>query len=938
MATLVSPGVSISVSDESFYAPAGAGTVPLIVIATAQDKTAPDGTSTADYTTSAKANKLYQITSQRELLQNYGNPNFNVSSGTPLHGDELNEYGLMAAYSFLGISNRAYVLRADIDLDQLKSSASAPAGAPAAGTYWLDPDTTVWGMKKWDNANSKWVSESANVKIALSTDLQSSGTPKSSFGKNDEICVRYFDADGTEADSIKFYQKNSGTWYHIGSSAWQSATSKDFQTAIHTKIPTARSNGSNRVDGDLFLQLNAPNNGSSVDMSRYDSGQFVADGVVVRDRSAIARYNYETLQGNYAKGDLWGDVEGETIDNGTPVATITLKAYNGKSTVEVESNAVVGAVANAVNNASGVAFSIRSNCSAQAGRIDVYSTSSTDGNISVDDLVTDIQSALSSSNSTISYSDEISASNNAGKVKLVNTKGNELQILPGNTSFAVSAFNLTAGKYNNWDDISYEVQSAAPTGAVANATLWYDSDISEDNIDFMVNNGSVWVTYADDWNTAASEPTKQSDGTTALSGGELWINTSDLENVRIYKHDGTKWNIIDLTDQSSEEGILFADCRKDATSSVDADQPNPVNFPTGMLLWNTRASGGGVRQYIKDHSADGTVIGDRWVNYVGTQSNGSPYLLRKAQRKAVVRQLQAAIVANDDIRNETNRFNLVAAPGYPELADEMLALSVDRKDTVFALIDPPFRLKADASSVKNWANNSGNAVENGEDGLLSGSSQAAVYYPHGLSTNLDGKNVMVPASHMALRTIAYNDQVAFPWFAPAGFQRGLVSNATSVGYLDPKEGEFTPVAVNEGQRDAYYLNKVNPISNFPGRGIAVFGQKTLNASASALDRINVSRLVIYIREQLDDAVKPFLFEPNDSVTRSNAKGVVDRFLSELVSQRGLFDFVTVCDTSNNTPARIDRNELHIDVAIQPVKAVEFIYIPIRIQNTLGQSG
>jgi phage tail sheath protein FI len=184
-----------------------------------------------------------------------------------------------------------------------------------------------------------------------------------------------------------------------------------------------------------------------------------------------------------------------------------------------------------------------------------------------------------------------------------------------------------------------------------------------------------------------------------------------------------------------------------------------------------------------------------------------------------------------------------------------------------------------------------------------------------------------------LRTIAFNDQVAFPWFAPAGVQRGLVSNATSVGYLDPAEGEFTPVAVNEGQRDAYYLNKVNPISNFPGRGIAVFGQKTLNPNASALDRVNVSRLVIYIRELLDDAVKPFLFEPNDSVTRGNAKAVVDKFLSELVTQRGLYDFVTVCDTSNNTPARIDRNELWIDVAIEPVKAVEFIYIPLRIKNT-----
>jgi phage tail sheath protein FI len=84
-------------------------------------------------------------------------------------------------------------------------------------------------------------------------------------------------------------------------------------------------------------------------------------------------------------------------------------------------------------------------------------------------------------------------------------------------------------------------------------------------------------------------------------------------------------------------------------------------------------------------------------------------------------------------------------------------------------------------------------------------------------------------------------------------------------------------------------------------------------------------------------MKPFLFEPNDEITRQNAKVVVDRFLGQLVTQRGLFDFLTVCDTTNNTPARIDRNELHIDIAIQPVKAVEFIYIPIRIQNSLGQS-
>ena len=95
--------------------------------------------------------------------------------------------------------------------------------------------------------------------------------------------------------------------------------------------------------------------------------------------------------------------------------------------------------------------------------------------------------------------------------------------------------------------------------------------------------------------------------------------------------------------------------------------------------------------------------------------------------------------------------------------------------------------------------------------------------------------------------------------------------------------------------------------------------------------------MVYIREKLDDIVKPLLFEPNDAVIRMKAKNIVDGLLSQLITQRGLVDFITVCDSSNNTAARIDRNELHIDVAIQPVKAVEFIYIPIRIQNTLGQS-
>jgi phage tail sheath protein FI len=180
--------------------------------------------------------------------------------------------------------------------------------------------------------------------------------------------------------------------------------------------------------------------------------------------------------------------------------------------------------------------------------------------------------------------------------------------------------------------------------------------------------------------------------------------------------------------------------------------------------------------------------------------------------------------------------------------------------------------------------------------------------------------------------IALNDQVAYPWFAPAGTRRGGITNATAVGYVTA-EGEFSSVALNDGQRDTLYNVNVNPITFFTGAGLVNFGQKTRARGASALDRINVARLVIYLRNQLNKLAKPYIFEPNDKITRDEIKQQVESLLLELVGQRALYDFLVVCDESNNTPNRIDRSELHVDIAIEPVKAVEFIYIPVRLKNT-----
>ena len=136
---LVSPGVEINLIDESTFIPSSTNSVPYILIATAQNKASGSGLGVAAGTTEADANKVYLITSQRDLVATFGNPFFyNTSTGTPINGYELNEYGLLAAYSSLGVSNRAFVQRVNVDLAELTASLVRPLGDPANGTNWFN--------------------------------------------------------------------------------------------------------------------------------------------------------------------------------------------------------------------------------------------------------------------------------------------------------------------------------------------------------------------------------------------------------------------------------------------------------------------------------------------------------------------------------------------------------------------------------------------------------------------------------------------------------------------------------------------------------------------------------------------------------------------------------------------------------------------------------
>jgi len=939
---LVSPGVQVTVTDESFFSSAGPGTVPLILIATKQDKLTPDGTGIAAGTTAANADSLFLIASQRELLQTFGDPNFNEVGGSAQNGYPLNEYGLLASYSFLGAANRAYVVRADVDLDELDPTSVAPAGAAPDNTYWLDTTatSTINGLFSWSSAGA-W--EALTNLIVVDTETITNGNAEPSSGYQNGNRVVNYRSDGT----IVYFERVAGAWLIIGNPAHRAAGGgTDFQWAPHAGEPDKQSDDSTALaTGDLWLKTSTPNGGLDLSISHYDSslGQSVTDTVSsIEDTHA----GYYALTGvssnNIAAGTIVGFIDSQdsydtTVPGGPSTnrplspqilseADISLQMHNGAATTVFTGST---AVAGVITDDTTTVFTLNGTATTTFG------TAVTAVMTGIDEVIIalNLDPALTSNSvvATKSATDQVILTATDGRDIVITAASTsvigELYIINGTTSnFRTIAEAIT----DNLVD-TYNVQSTAPTGTTVAGTYWYDPSFI---VDILVNGGNaVWNEVAGTIYVQSDEPTVTIDS--------VWVETDQVNDYPVIYRNNVAvdaWVLVDNTDQTTSAGIVFADARVNSAQSnadLDLDAPDPRLYPGGTLLFNTRYSGRNVKIWTENATAltsAPTVLVDRWVSSSGNNQDGSLITGQRAQKAVVTQALAAVLVGNEEIRDDTIFFNLIAVPGYEELIDEMVALNVDRKEQAFVLGDSPFNLSNSTTALQAWASNSANAAGNGEDGLVTADSYLGVYYPSGLSTNTDGSEVVVPSSHMMLRVMAQNDNVAYPWYAPAGFTRGTVTNASAVGYLDSND-EFVPVSLTQGQRDVLQQNNVNPIANIPNRGLVAFGQKTRQATSSALDRINVARLVNYVRYQADQLAQPFLFEPNDTVTRGAVKDAFDAFLAELVTLRGLNDFLVVVDESNNTPARIDANELWIDIAIQPIKSVEFIFIPIRIQNT-----
>jgi hypothetical protein len=1183
----------------------------LIVLATAQSKANAAGTAIAAATTKSTANKLYQVTSQRDLVTLYGNPFFyKTTNGTPIHGYELNEYGLLAAYSLLASTNRAYILRADIDLADFVGSISRPAGEPNNGTYWLDTTNTSWGIFEFDASTGEFTNKIPYV--LNDATYVTSNKPNDIIGNIGDYAVIAYPQDLTK--SSYFFKTRSNQWVAVGSTEWALAiptvtgtnsnptltgantftitvpsevdpttgapiakgtisvvvpgspnntvegvasyinnlgskyvqasvisgklsiacttpataevrsprisiaagsgtvlndlgiTAKTYYAPTFSANPSARmplwtaSQTQPRPTGSVWLKTSTAGNGLNINLSKYNvaTGSYVTVNVPSFRTDDIATATLDSSGGAAIPKDtvfaqtaevydtdqsivLWkrlaagptvvtGTVASPTITSGNEISVIvstpglapadwqdrgtiytftnsgtTLDSFitdwqaaripfttitkTTAGTIQISHTLGGQIYINTRNSTSGVPSSILSNLgivegittgvkltgywpffntnasvtsTSGSGSSAVFSIVSTNFAYVVDGITTGGTGYAVADRITIS-GNQLAGASPANDLELTVTAISGTGAITEVVVKSGTPVNYRITELSNWVPLDYIANEGAPVVMPADGKHWFYSTPTQ--VDVMVKKGTQWLGYRNVAFDASGHPTGSNSGAgqtnatgpiisptmpsatngqddgTPLVYGDLWIDSGDLENYpMIYRWKDVKgvpqWVLVDKTDQVSEDGIIFEDARWATNGSVDPvqdpiptisslltsdyldlDAPNPALYPQGMLLFNTRRSGYNVKRFVKERfngknfptagaynpsnpavNTNLPLVSHAWVSASGLKADGSAYMGRKAQRAMVVAALKAAIGTNQTIREEDNFFNLIAAPGYPELMADMVALNNDRHNTGYIVGDTPLRLSDQATALTNWATNAAFATSSGEDGMVTRDSYLGVFYPSGITTDLSGSPAVVPASHMMLRTLLRNDTIAYPWLAPAGVRRGNIDNATNIGYLDAITGEFQVVKNRMSIRDVLYTNQINPLAFFTGVGLLNYGNKNSQDTQSSMDRINVARLVAYIRERLQVAARPFVFEPNDALTRQQIAGVVQSLFIDLVAKRGLYDYLVVCDSTNNTPSRIDRNELWIDIAIEPVKAAEFIYIPVRLLNTgaLGQ--
>lgn len=904
----------ISITDDSAFADGIDTLIPLYVFATAQDKVLDETTGEiAIGTTKSLAGELSVVTSRKDVTEKFGSPLFEELNGTIQQNSELNEVGLYGLYDAMGATSLAYAIRADIDLDQLQTREEEPKGLVKNGTRWLDltkskfglfvnnGDTKLMKSRQWDevqyeiiaNGNVEGISEGTYVINFIGNDFEIGEVKSGAFVKVTDLIVE---------------------------------TSMVYPTA---------------TEGTIWVRTTPVNGGAEIIVKQFVSstGRWVETTVPMgKDvASAIAQLGEGISTGSLA---YVYNVDNSKFELKTP-KELTKELSVSESISELSNvkkiiikSSTKGVVKTLVHACEGL----------------------------TEEVVKTITSELKTH----------------GKKGLrLTLDGDELK-LEGEATFVQLAVNTKTPVEASVDfetpfSLVMKINYVEPTEDAEEGTLWFNDDIK---VDIMVNNGEgKWVGFNNARESAnANIYVTSEEPINERANYSLWIDTNNPNFPSIYRLYEGEWVLLDNTDQTTPDGVLFADARyyiegdvdpinvddEDKkyhvengkvmgcllqSDHVDPDCPNPLAYPGGMILFNTRFSTNNVKEFKKDpfvglydkDTGEYTVGNDvftlgetkRWVSASGNAENGAGLFGKKAQRKMIVNALASAVVSNEDIRSMDYDFFFATCPGYPELDNELLNLNTDKKEMFYIVSDTPKTLEPDGKKIQDWATNANNAVSHGSEGrVLLNEYMTRQFPPMGLASNVDGSEIAVPTSIVKMKNLLVlpRGQIC------AGTQYGQITNVGSVGYIT-EENEYSPVVVADGLGEVCCTQKINPLMPRRGTGLLIWGERTENSVDSSLSDEHAIITLLRLKRELESAVQPFFFRINNESIRTEFHNVLNSVLTNYVGTGEIYDFALETGDSVNTPDRINRRELWANISLEISKGIEQIYLPIKVVAT-----
>lgn len=444
-----------------------------------------------------------------------------------------------------------------------------------------------------------------------------------------------------------------------------------------------------------------------------------------------------------------------------------------------------------------------------------------------------------------------------------------------------------------WGDQANSTGSEDANGALANGSA-YNVRWEVTNADFSRGTFTLLVRQGDDnnnqknilesWANLSLDP-MQSNYIARVIGDKKPFYTTDSDG-----------NSVVNTSGSFDNKSLYVRVRTIPNPAIDSFDGNG-NFKSGSFAQYLPAVGSGSFSGGQADTSLPKLMGDS-ISSTNIQGN-SPGAY----------QLAINLLSN----KETYQFNVIAAPGltlsdHTTQINNLITVCEERGDAI-VIVDPEL-----PNATINEAVTAGSQKN---------SNYGAAYWPwvELFSVGL-GRSVKVPASTAILGVYAFNDQVSAEWFAPAGLNRGGIPSIVNIERR-----------LSQSDRDNLYTGNINPLATFPGQGVVVYGQKTLQKKASALDRVNVRRLLITLKNVIGNVASQLVFEQNTNATRNRFLAQVNPYLESVVQRQGLYAFRVVMDDTNNTADVIDRNQLVGSIQIQPTRTAEYVILTFNILPT-----